>query len=256
MKSYHLHSAPNRRKVFAGLSPKIWWEHDILKTLVVADPAVAAKILRSPNFVVPDLRQIVDRIELRYATPLDYIRKSMDVLPLFLEGRPQAEIRKLFGQFLSTKLRELEPLLEGMVTRSILPLERGGEIELMSEVIRPLVKEVMSQLAGVELTDSIMALQLGGIFQVNKNVSGLRKLQETYRQVFEFLEQENPERDLFVCRLCCVVFGSDNSAIDDRREHYCGERGYARGSPTGASGLSRGNRPFGNLPAPNSRLGR
>ena len=210
MKSYQLHSAPNRRKVFEQLSPKIWWEHDVLKTLVVADPVVAAEILRSPFYVVPDLRQIVSKIEQRYATPLDYIRKSMDILPLFLEGKPRVELRKLFGQFLSGKLRGLEPQLDSMVARALVPLERDGEVELMSEVIRPLVKDVMSSLAGVELTDTIMKLQLGGIFQVNKNVSGLKKLQQTFKEVFEFLETGNPKADLFVCRLCCVVFGSDN----------------------------------------------
>ena len=213
MKSFELHrikDAAARRAAFDGCEPKIWWETGFIPTLVITDADIAAEAMRRADFIIPDHRALVDDIKRRYHRPFDYLSKTMDILPVFLEGERHAAVRKLLGQFLSAKLRELEPRLPGIVRAHLDRLPRTGDADLVSQLLVPFTREVFSELAERELTDQVMDMTLGRIFEATQTVSSLGRLDNWFERLFSFLDAGPPGDERFICQLCCLVFGVDN----------------------------------------------
>ena len=213
MKSFELHrikDAAARRAAFDGCEPKIWWETGFIPTLVIADADIAAEAMRRADFIIPDHRALVDDIKRRYHRPFDYLSKTMDILPVFLEGERHAAVRKLLGQFLSAKLRELEPRLPDIVRAHLDRLPRTGDADLVSQLLVPFTREVFSELAERELTDQVMDMTLGRIFEATQTVSSLGRLDNWFERLFSFLDAGPPGDERFICQLCCLVFGVDN----------------------------------------------
>jgi cytochrome P450 len=213
VKSFELHrikDAVARKAAFAACEPKIWWETGLFPTLVITDAEVAAEAMRRTDFIIPDHRALVDDIKRRYQRPFEYLSKTMDILPVFLEGERHAAIRKLLGQFLSTKLRELEPRLPGIVRGHLDSLPRTGNVDLVSQLLVPFTAEVFSELAEREVTDQVMEMTLGRIFEATQTVSSLSRLDNWFERLFSFLDAGTPGDERFICQLCCLVFGVDN----------------------------------------------
>lgn len=213
MKSFELQRIDRfaaRRAAFENREPKIWWENAIFQTLVIADPAVVADIMRNPNFVLPDILSLTREIARRYSVPLLRVQESMKILPLLLEGDQHMRLRKILGPFLSTRLRDIEPGLPGMITALLDGLPPRGEADLIPELVEPLIREVFSRLVGRQLTDEIMSFTLVSIFEGRHNLASLSRLDHMLDRVSRFLEQDSGGEDDFICRMCCLVFGVDN----------------------------------------------
>ena len=213
MKSFELHrikDATVRRAAFEDLEPKIWWEKNVLPTLVIADPEIGAEVMRNTNFVVPDLRGLASAVASRHSVSIDYLQEALELLPPFLEGERHAWIRKLIGQYLSVKLREIEPELPGLIHSLLHQLPRPGETDLIRQLLAPLTKHVFSGLAGRELTAQIMDFKLAKIFEMSHTVGSFGKLDNVLERTFAFLDKRSDGDEEFICQLCSLVFGVDN----------------------------------------------
>jgi hypothetical protein len=199
-----------RRAALEATEPKIWWEHGLYSTLVITDPTIGADIMRSPNFIAPDLRILVREIRRQHPTSLKNLQPALELLPVFLEDENHARIKKILGQFLAAGLRELEPALPSLVRGRLEELPSSGEVDLVETLLAPLTREVFSRLVGRNLTDDVMTLALGRIFDSKHNFTSLRRLDQMLDRVLAFFETTSTSDDDFICRLNCLVFGIDS----------------------------------------------
>ena len=213
IKSYELHTAPQRPALFASLPQKVWLETDFLRVWVVAEPQICVEILRSPAMVMPDFLAIVGQVEKSTGLSLHNVRTAAGYLPVLLEGPVHAELRKALAKFFAEGLKRLESVLPSLVNAAIAPLKSSGIIDLNGQIARPLVASVISQLIGQKLTPDIQDLRLGDIFPLNKSPSKLRKLDATYGTALAFLSQSTQDPIEMACKLCCLTFGVDTLAM-------------------------------------------
>jgi cytochrome P450 len=202
--------AGQRRAAFAALEPKVWLEQSIFSTLVVADAAIVAKVMRDSNFVKPDIPSVAREISQRHGSPLARVQATVDVLPLFFEGEKHMRLRKVLAAFLAAKLKEMEPDLPRIVGNLIAALPDSGEVDFVEQLIAPFTRDVFSRLAGKDLTDDIMSLTLINIFDGKHSPISLSRMEGMLEKVFAFFEALGEDDDGFICRLCCLVFGLDN----------------------------------------------
>jgi cytochrome P450 len=202
--------AAARREAFESCEPKIWWERSLFPMLVITDPAVGAEVMRSTDFIVPDLRVLVREIQRRQPQSLEHLQPMLELLPVFLENESHARIRKILGPFLSAKLRDIEPKLPGIIGGLLDGLPRGGEADLLSGFLVPLTREVFSILVERELTDEVMGLALGRMFDAKQTLAALSRLDQMMQRAIAFLDTKSSADDDFICRLNCIIFGIDN----------------------------------------------
>jgi hypothetical protein len=210
IKSYELHTAPQRPALFASLPEKVWLETDFLRVWVVAEPQICIDVLRSPALGLPDLLAIVDQVEAKAGLSLQHVRTANSYLPALLEGPAHANLRKALAKFLAEGLRKIEKVLPGLVDVALAPLKTSGTIDLYAQVVRPLVASVISELIGQNLTSNIQDLMLGDIFPLNKSPGKLRQLNADYGAALTFLAQSTDDPIEMACKLCCLTFGVDS----------------------------------------------
>jgi hypothetical protein len=205
-----IRNAAARRAAFEACEPKIWWERSLFPMLVITDPTIGAEVMRSTDFIVPDLRVLVRDIRLRDPSSLEHLQPALEVLPVFLENESHARVRKILGQFLLAKLREIEPEMPHLMRRLLDGLPESGEADLLSEFLVPLIREVFSTLIEREPTDDIMGLTLGRMFDAKQSPAALSRLDQMMKRAIDFIDGGSPEDEDFICRLNCLVFGIDN----------------------------------------------
>ena len=196
MKTSQLHLAPDRRERFAALDQKVWLESALLRTWVIAEPALIIELLRDPRAVILSIDDMIGAVEQNYAVEFPQVRFAARHLPLFLEDEPHAERRRSFSKYLAARLTTLEARLPELVGRHLRPLQNRGSIEIVSEVIGPLVREITAIFVDRPLAGEIEALELLDLFALNKSLARFKDLERRVGQAIECLgtAEEDDER--------------------------------------------------------------
>jgi cytochrome P450 len=210
MKSYELHTAVNRRKIFNALPKKIWRENDFLRIWVIADPQLCAEIVRSSQMEMPDLLTVVERVETTAKISLENIKIANRCLPALLSGEQHSVLRKQLATFLMGGLKRVEGTLPDFLEKNLALLRKPGIVDLYVDIARPLVAHIVSELIGQKITEEIQNLDLGDIFPLNKTPSKLRRLNADYGKALEFLSQSTDDQTELACKLSCLTFGVDS----------------------------------------------
>ena len=213
MKSRELHLGSNRQEVFAGLSPKVWLETDLLRTWIVADARVCAAVLRSPDMELPSLMAVVEHLEKRTGQVFKNLRLANRFIPIMLVGQEHAALRKSLALYLTERLRRVEPKLPAIVSEALQPLRSPGLIDLFHVVVGPLITTVISELVDQPVSHDIIELNLDMILTANKSLSMLRNLETKFGIAFEYLKAGSSDDMELACKICCLTFGSDTLAM-------------------------------------------
>ncbi len=207
MRTSEFHLAANRRQHFAALEPKVWLETSLLRTWVIADPQVIAKVLRSRHAVILSVEEFIDSIERAYDVTFPCVRFAARHLPLFLEGDIHAERRRSFSRYLASRMAELERHLPDLVAGRLEPFRRKGVVDLVSEVTGPLVRDINSIFVERQVTEEIGALNLLDLFALNKSVRRFKDLEERVGRAIAFLAAEGEDEDLLGSRFSALTMG-------------------------------------------------
>jgi cytochrome P450 len=207
VKTSQLHLARDRRERFAALASKVWLESSLLRTWVIAEPALIVSLLRDPRAVILSIDEMVGMIERTYGTEFANVKFAARHLPLFLEGDIHAERRRRFTRYLSGRLAELEIGLPGLLERHLEPFRGEGRIELVAEVTGPLVRDINAILVGRPLADAIASLDLLDLFALNKSVTRFKDLDRRVGQAIEFLHADSEDEELLGERFTALAMG-------------------------------------------------
>jgi cytochrome P450 len=207
VKVSRLHLMPDRRDRFALLEPKIWLDSSLLRTWVIAEPALIVRFLRDPNAVILNVDELLEAIERAYGVEFHNVRYAARHLPLFLEGKAHSERRRDFSHYLAGRLAELDASLPGVIERHLLPLREKGLVELVSEVTGPMVRAINGILVGRPLSADVDSLNLLDLFALNKSVARFKDLDRRIKQALEFLMADHEDEVLLAERFTALAMG-------------------------------------------------
>jgi cytochrome P450 len=210
MKSFQLHTADNRKELFAGLSPRVWLEADLVRTWVVADSTLALKLLRHPLVIIASRAGILDTINEKFGMEFPAVAYACKVLPVLAEDDAHAAVRKDFATYLAERLRELEPRLAEFSGSCLRRLSRKGNVDIVSEVIDPFVHKVISVLIRTEAPAEILALDMADALFFNTMVTRLQTLEARIDRAVSFLRTESCDENEVAWKFTCLVFGVDS----------------------------------------------
>jgi cytochrome P450 len=213
MKSYRLHSAENRPAVFAELAPRVWREDDVLRMWVVADPRIIQQILRSPEAELLDLGKILSAVKARFGVELANMEYACGVLPVLVREDVHASIRKQFSAFLSGRLADLDPQLPGIVKASLAALRKKGRVDIIAQVVNPLIQKLFSILLKSELPAEFLTLHVVEILSFKAMLTHLKKLDARIGTVLSYLRATTADEEEVGWKFTCLVFGLHTVAM-------------------------------------------
>jgi cytochrome P450 len=207
MKSYQLHSAQDRHAVFAALAPRVWREDDLLRMWVVADPQVIQQILRSPEAALLDLGEILAAVKAKFGVELANVEYACKVLPVLVHEDVHPSIRRQFAAFLSGRLAELDAQLPGIVESSLAPLRSKGKVEIIGQVVNPLIQRVFSIFLKSDMPAEFLTLHVTEILSFKAMVTYLKKLDARIAIVLSYLRATTTDEEEVGWKFTCLVFG-------------------------------------------------
>ena len=213
MKSYQLHSARNRHDVFARLPSRVWLENELLRMWVLADPALIVQILRSPQTAISDLNEVLALVKAKYPVELPNVDYACGVLPVLVRDDVHPEMRRRFATFLAGRLAELDAQLPGFVASCIAPLGRMGTLDIVTEVINPLMRKIFSVFLRSEMPSAFLTIHVTEILSFKATVSHLQNLDTRIGSVLSYLRATTADEDEVGWKFICLVFGLDSVAM-------------------------------------------
>jgi cytochrome P450 len=213
MKFYQLHSAERRHAAFARLSPPVWLENELLPMWVVADPALIVQILRSPLTTLSDLNDVLKAVEARYSVQFPNVGYACRVLPVLVSDDVHPELRGQFATFLAGRLAEFDGQLPSLVKSCLAPLVRKGRLDIVAEVINPLVQRIFSILLQSRMPAEFLTLHVTEILSFKATVSHLRNLDVRIAKALAYLRGTTTGEEEIGWKFICLVFGIDTLAM-------------------------------------------
>jgi hypothetical protein len=207
MKSYQLHSAEDRHAVFAGLAPRVWREDDLLRMWIVADPQVIQEILRRPEAALMDLGEILAAVKAKFGVELANVEYACKVLPVLVQEDVHPAIRKQFAAFISGCLAELDAQLPDIMKSSLSPLRRKGGVDLLAEVVNPLIQRTFSIFLKSDMPAEFLTLHVTEILSFKAMVAHLKKLDDRIATVLSHLRATTANEEEVGWKFTCLVFG-------------------------------------------------
>ena len=213
MRSYQLHSAPDRHALFAGLPARVWLEQELLRTWVVADPALIVQLLRSPWTAISDMDDVLDVVRAKHRVELPNVDWACGVLPVMVREDIHPEIRRRFATFLAGRLNELDAQLPEIVKSCLAPLGRKGRFDMVAQVLNPLMRRVFSIFLKSEMPADFLTVHVTEILSFKATVSHLRNLDERIGRTLSRLRATSADEDEVGWKFICLVFGLDSVSM-------------------------------------------
>lgn len=210
MKSYQLHSAENRRAVFAQLSPPVWREDDLLRMWVVADPSLVVRIMRHPATVFSDLSDALSIVKAKFGIELPSVDYACSVLPVLVHDDVHPSIRRGFATFLAGRLMELDLELAGFVKSSLAPLGQPGHVDVIAQVARPLMRKIFSIFLRSEMPADFLSIHVIEILSFKAMLGHLRNLDARIARTLSHLRATTADESEVAWKFICLVFGLDS----------------------------------------------
>jgi cytochrome P450 len=175
------------------------YRHPLLRVWLASRHADVVAILRDPRFSVRRTESPLFRRILPLASLTPEFRAGIERNLLMLDPPDHTRIRSLVAKAFTPRVVEgLRPRIEGLVDELLDAAAARGRLELMADFAYPLPVTVIAELLGVPIEDRPRFLrwaeQLKAILDPVAAVSGLRGLQEAYRDITQYFRAIVAER--------------------------------------------------------------
>lgn len=183
------------------------------KRWIVTSAKEVVDLLKDPRLLCPSIAAGLARLEQRFGVALPNLIYAAGYIPLLNEGAPHLELRRHLSRYLAGRREQMAAAATGLVGRYFSLLERQGEVELVDEVLRPLVTELFSALFRTNGTLPFTPLVTTQIFDhwssLSKLLAAEAAIGEQRRAFADLLGQEIPQ-DQAGPYLALVILGRDS----------------------------------------------
>jgi cytochrome P450 len=144
-----LHRSPTRHAYFASERAGIVYD-ETMRCWIVDEPALALQALTSDRIEALDYVGRTQRLRVG-GHALDNELFALHHLPIPWNGETHGALRRAIARHLAARRTIIETALPGVVARHIERFERSGPLEVMAEVLVPLVNEATGLIVGIEV---------------------------------------------------------------------------------------------------------
>jgi cytochrome P450 len=145
-----LHREPSRHAYFAGPAGHPAFFEPSLKCWVVSDPADVEAILQSRSFDVVTLHTAYESFQNISSQPFPNIIFALRHIPLGLNDEAHRDIRRRMAELIARRRGAVSVAVPGLVDKWFGPIETREEVDLVGEVLAPMVTEFIALVTGVD----------------------------------------------------------------------------------------------------------
>jgi hypothetical protein len=227
-----LHIDPDRRAFYAGPPADPIVFDEAARCWIVTGRENTQALLRLPNLEVPSYDEGYAAIAGRLGLTFPNLAFAGRALPLCNNGQEHLVTRRRMAERVATRRAALAAALPGLVDGTLARIV-PGEVELMDEVIEPLVTGLLSTVAEVEITDPEPTRHVGHVFDRLMGLRGRQRLEEYVAQLRamirdsaggELSEEEEGTRFAFFAFGQDSVIGTLGGSLHRLIERHPGER--------------------------------
>jgi hypothetical protein len=160
-----------------------------------------------------DLNGALNTVKAKYGLELPHVDYACSVIPMLVRGDVHAAVRKSFALFLAGRLAELDQRLHALVKASLAPFGRKGRVDIVAQVVNPLVRGVFSTFLGSEMPSEFLTIHVIEILTFKALVAHLRSLEARLGKMLSYLRATTSGEDEIACKLICLVFGVDSVSM-------------------------------------------
>jgi hypothetical protein len=183
-----------------------------IQSWVVSDPRDAKSLLTTPHLRVVAFGDAYGELERRTAHSFPNLLFAFRHVPLCLNGSDHRDARRRIADFLSRRRAGFAAAVPGMVDRHFAVLDRQSDVDLMDDVLNPLVAEFIGALTETKITDGGSIRRASLIFDRMLGLKKRLQLEEEIGSIRAMIRQ-SPGADLSEedegLRLALFVLGHD-----------------------------------------------
>ncbi len=173
-----LHRSPHRRDFFIGDRSGIFFD-STMNRWVVDKAEFAAELLADPRFLTADFEGVCKHMA-NAGQPVENLALAYANIPLCHDGERHKALRRVMSEHLAAKRKEITPEIAAIIAPHLSRLMRPGRVEVMSEILSPLVDAFLGRVIDVVIEDKQALAALSPAFD---HAMGPRKLIQTDRNV-------------------------------------------------------------------------
>ncbi len=162
--------------------------------------AECSSIAKDPRLSAKRARQMLLPLPLSRQSEFSELARMLSLWLIFMDPPEHTRLRKLLNKgFSAAAVEGLRPQAEAIVDQMLKPLQRGSEVELMSEFANPMPVRIISELLGVPQAlhgTFVNASRAIAVFRGNPNrtVEEARAAQDALIELTEFFRKTVAER--------------------------------------------------------------
>ena len=162
--------------------------------------AECSSIAKDPRLSAKRARQMLLPLPLSRQSEFSELARMLSLWLIFMDPPEHTRLRKLLNKgFSAAAVEGLRPQAEAIVDQMLKPLQRGSDVELMSEFANPMPVRIISELLGVPQAlhgTFVNASRAIAVFRGNPNrtVEEARAAQDALIELTEFFRKTVAER--------------------------------------------------------------
>jgi hypothetical protein len=172
------HRSSGRREYFERERSGISYDA-ALNRWIIDSAELATTVLGDPRFVVADYEGICTHMAMA-GKPVENLALAYASIPLCHEGDRHRALRRSMSEHLAAKRKASLAGLGELVAQYLAPLGRPGKVELMAEVLAPLVDDLVGSVAEAVIDDARALSAISPAFDLRM---GERKLLQTDAEI-------------------------------------------------------------------------
>lgn len=169
-----------------------------------------AEILRAPDLdVVPYAHRITTLAD-RLGIDLSATISVLNVIPLCQQRPTHPDLRRNMAALIAGRSEALKAQIPTIAATRLSPLTRPGRVDVVAEVIEPMVSDVLSALIGVRL-DMAQSSHISRVFSQVMGVAKRRRLEEELVALRNTMQGAFPQADQLELdlKLSLAILGRD-----------------------------------------------
>jgi len=183
----------------------------VTRAWIVVDPDLCRELLSTPALYPAPALEHYRNMPSGFGEAFASVAFAFEHIPLSMYGERHTEARRRASTFIAGRHAAIRRWAEHELPLHLKPFERSGRVELMSEVIKPLVRGLFAVLVDTDLPDRLGLDQVSQVFDKSIGMSRRNRLEAEMAELEAHLRgQLGPlDEDELGMRLGLLVVGKD-----------------------------------------------
>lgn len=183
----------------------------VTRAWIVADPELCREVLSTPTLYPAPALEHYRNMPMGFGEAFASVAFAFEHIPLSMYGERHTEARRTASTFIAGRHQAIRAWAEGKLPGHLQPLAKPGRVELMQDVIKPLVRELFAVLVDTDLSDSLVLDHVSQVFDKSIGMSRRTRLETDMAALEAHLREQLGDigEDEIGMRLGLLVVGKD-----------------------------------------------